>query len=447
MPNNYVATVRQQVTVLRRTGHPDLPYGSTPQVPTAPTALPVIDITSDGGTFPWSETTDPLVVAHAVYLNGNKLPVALGGAARQHILTGLLPNTPYTLRVTRSWAGNVESPVSNQISFTTAGVTPPVEINTLMGVPDNGNNHGYTNWDAWRIYNISQVDGAVSKGAKVVCLTDSGLSYAPSSAGTRSANAQALRDFLMSFYGKTGAPNLHTNVEIHWANGNELDINLSPTAANLTNFAEMCKAYEDVIADFNLASLWFDGTALSSRNGDTDQFLDAQTGAGRRVHQMLTASGGGHASSYYAPGRNDYPNMAPSSYTGNSDPSFVVDPILELAVARNIPRVAIWEFGMPMLITPPPLFPNPGSVQNNPTRRRTYVQDYINYWFQACLDNNLNPKVALYWDQQSGANKGTPQNGGAEGPNPDNRWVNDNTLITPNTATIWREAPASFVPA
>ena len=401
------------------------------QKPTPPTNLRLVGAaTSTTASMTADPSTDNVGVVGYEVRKGSGAYVPISGPGLLHTDSSLSPQqaVQYTWRGYDA-AGNRSDP-SNVLSFTTpgGGGGGGGSVSTLMGVPDNGGAHGYTDWPAWRIYDFSQVNPVLTKGAQVIALTDSGTAIA---GGATAANG--LRSFLMSFYGKTGTPSKNANIQIHFANGNEVDRKSLSALA----FANTYELMEAVIADFPMASLWIDGTALNLRNGVTENYLMAQASSGRRVYQMLD----GYAGSYYSPGRNDYPAMTASSYTGNSVPSFIIDPYIAKAVQKGLTRMAIWEFGMPMLVDDPVGWPNEGNTVRNNTRRRDYVQSFINYWFGACLAAGLTPEVALYWDQQVGAGKGTPSN-----TNPDNRLVNDNTLITPNTATIWRNTATSYVP-
>jgi hypothetical protein len=157
----------------------------------------------------------------------------------------------------------------------------------------------------------------------------------------------------------------------------------------------------------------------------------AQATSGRRLYQMVELAG-----SFYPPGRNDYPAMTLSSYT---DPAFVIDPYIAKALEKGFTKLSIWEFGIPMLWDDPIGWPNAGNLIQNNTKRRDYVQQFMYYFFDTCLANGITPVMAQYWDQQSGANKGTPSNTA-----PDNRLVNDNTRANPSTATAWRNMVTNY---
>lgn len=306
---------------------------------------------------------------------------------------------------------------------------------TLMGINvDNTSGIPNSTWDAIRCYSFTKATSTVTSGTKILAVSDDqGVS---AEGGATSANA--LNTFLLGFYGKTGTPSRNANCQIHWANGNEIDAN----TVNFTSFANTYELMESVIANYPMASLWLDGTINHMRTGATENYLSAQATSGRRVYQMLD----GFAGSYYPSGRNNYPNISATSFTtANSLPQNIVDLFVSKAIEKGITRMAIWEYGMPLACTPPPQYPNPGSTYRDNNRRRDFVQTFINYWMQACIDNGLVPEVAIYWDHQS------PQSGVADGDpgnnNPDNRFITDPVSVSPNTATMWYNAAANFVPA
>jgi hypothetical protein len=292
-----------------------------------------------------------------------------------------------------------------------------------MGVPDNGNDHGYSTWDSSRIYTLGAVTPALASQPKAIALTDSGTS--PDGGA---ASVTRFRNHLLSFYGKTGTPSLHANIETHIAMDNEIDRN---TGLNMTALANTHELMEAMLLDFPKASLWIDLTAFNLRQGTSEQYLMAQATSGRRLYQMVELAG-----SFYPPGRNDYPAMTLSSYT---DPAFVIDPYIAKALEKGFTKLSIWEFGIPMLWDDPIGWPNAGNLIQNNTKRRDYVQQFMYYFFDTCLANGITPVMAQYWDQQSGANKGTPSNTA-----PDNRLVNDNTRANPSTATAWRNMVTNY---
>jgi hypothetical protein len=164
--------------------------------------------------------------------------------------------------------------------------------------------------------------------------------------------------------------------------------------------------------------------------------LNYQASSGRRIYQMLD----GLAGSYYPPGCFTYPDIDPGDYTApTNSPSAIVDPFMQLHADLGIPRASIWEWGHCLAWNAPPGWPNAGVTYRDDTRRAIYTQEFLNYWYQACLNNNVTPALALYWDQQIGSNKGTTSN-----TNPDVRFSTDQTRAIPNTATVWRNAVTVF---
>jgi hypothetical protein len=447
MGQNYISTVVAQETLLRRTGHPDVPYVIGPGRPSAPTlASPIASITTSGGTANWTETTlpsDGTILGHYLYLNGVKqTAITIGAAARSLAITQLDLDTDYDVEISR-YNSTGESPKSNLVSFHTSGTRPPPSGTTLMGVPDNGNPHGFTNWDAWRGYSYGTEDHLVSLGAKILGMTDKN-SYNRLVAGTFTAAqlANAMDAALLAFFGRIGAPSRNAAVQYHVAIGNELDRD----STNKRLVAECYKLSRPVVDKYDNASLWIDLTHsnITSPTSPGQLFMSAiPTSGGGALYTYLD----GIAGSYYPPGRNDYPNMAPVSYTHQhqplpSAPSDVVDDFMVVHNTFGITRSAIWEFGIPILVTPPPYSGTAGSQYNDLTKRPSYVESFIHYWMQACIDNGYTAEEALYWDQQSGANKG-----GSGNNNPDNRFATDNGRLALDTAHAWRRSASTFVPA
>lgn len=343
------------------------------------------------------------------------------GTSLSTVRTGLTPGTAYTFRVRAVDTSNNISPVA-QLNVST--VTQTVTVTTKMGVPDNGNDHGFTNWDFWRVYNLNAsgsatVASVLGKGAVRVGVTDQDASV------TSTSRVATLRTFLTTLYGKTGAPSKNQTLLLDFANGNEIDRAdkaIAPAArgsATRKAFIDTYAAYKAVTDDFDNASLWFDATANQVRGGASNDVVNADTWdilsdtstAGIRLCDLLD----GLAGSYYPPGRKDSP-MTAGSYTGNSAPSAIIDPYMELHALSGVTRAAIWEFGIPIL-------------PSDATKRPTYVAAFADYWLQSCVDNGIEPVGAAYWDQQS-SGAGSPRN----------LLVDDN----PATATAWRNAPANF---
>lgn len=452
----YIPSVDLSTWVLL--GHGAPPVDSQP--PTQPGAITFGTLTSDTIPFSWGASTDNQGVHHyEVRLNSGAWAIVPGGVGgRSFTMIGLSPSTAYTLGVSALDATGNRSTVRTGTATTLAGGGGGGVVATLMGMSDNGNPHRYSTWDSWRVYDTGTGSGrgtalaCVALGAKKIGLTGGG-----STTGVAST-ASGVRSFLNFFYGGPGTPTQHANIETHWANGNELDGDATTAANYFRNLADTFAAVKAVIADYPMASLWMDATqnninsGSSFANSTTNQFLSAVATNGQRIGDMLD----GLAGSYYPPHRNDYPEMTPASYTqSNMTPGYIVDRFITAAKTYGITRLSIWEVGIPVLVNDPiirdghtPAYPRPGLDYNDLTRRPTYMQALLTYWFDQCLANNLVPDIALYWDQQvngssTAADKGTPNNnGGSE--NPDNRLVNDNNLVSPDTATVWRNAPATY---
>lgn len=143
MVANYVATVTDSRQFLRRTGHEDVPYVSL-VAPSAPILQPITITTASGATVQWTETADPGVVRHTVYVDGLKYG-DFGAAALSAQITGLAAATTHTVQVTR-WNGVLESNRSNSQSFTTgtAGTVPPAP--TLAAISNINTGGGTASW-------------------------------------------------------------------------------------------------------------------------------------------------------------------------------------------------------------------------------------------------------------------------------------------------------------
>lgn len=424
--------------------------------PTTPAPLTVVSKTASSMTYAWQASTDASGIKRYEMQQGPaplsaSAPWTPLGLTLGRTVSSLSELTSYTARVRSIDNADNASAAATVTDSTPAGSSGSGLVATLMGVSDSGADHGYANWDAWRIYKYSAVASAVSRGAKVVALTDTGAgSY---TGGAAAANA--LRTFLMGFYGKIGTPSQNATIQIHFANGNEID-NKNPNLLQLANTFELMEA---VIADFPLASLWFDATQHQIDIGNTPAIINAAASSGRKVYQMLD----GLAGSYYPPRRGDYPNITLASYTAaNSTAETVVGLFMNLLASLGAgskpTRMAIWEIGFPAAITPPPpitsgsggAYTGSGSTLNNAHRRGDYLHDFLFYWFDQCLANGLTPEVACYWDQQTLPQGATYVRGSVSaGTNggPDNRWLNDgfNNPGPPwYSATLWRNAPADY---
>lgn len=398
-PGGYSATVTLQWNA------------TPPQVPTAPLTLVRSNLTDTSVSLTWTEDVDATVTKHTVRSStGTVMKDNIAPDVLTTSLTGLSANTAYTVYVTRT-NGVGESGPSPSRSFTTTG-GPPQGI-PLMGVSTTSTDHKFAQWDVVRTYNFSQAAGDVSSYGAVVCaLTDGGTSP---QGGQAAANA--LDAFLLQFYGKTGAPSAHVNVEIHFAHGNEIAKDAPYLSGTLpAAFVNTYALSRPVIDKYDKASLWVDMTQDKIRNN----------GAGPRfkaIAQYLD----GMACSMYPPGRNSQPTVFTAYATYSQEP---LDTVIDWHASFPIcSRFATWEWGTPVDHCTAWGANAGGAVTGSTdlTKRPSYTTGYLDYVYAYLTAAGVEMGPQVYWDNQtSQAAFGPP-----------NQLFHDNGLVTPDTATAW----------
>ncbi|GEM46292.1 glycoside hydrolase family 9 protein [Deinococcus cellulosilyticus] len=98
-------------------GKPIGPVDSTP--PTTPGTLTSGAVTHDSATLTWTASTDNVGVAKYEVYRGNTLLTSVAGNLTTSKLTGLTPETAYTLKLRAVDAAGNASPYSNTVTFTT----------------------------------------------------------------------------------------------------------------------------------------------------------------------------------------------------------------------------------------------------------------------------------------------------------------------------------------
>ena len=123
-----IFTVSIAVLLLFSCCTPDSPSDSDTAAPSTPTNLVASSITSNSFHLTWNASSDNVgVTNYIVYLNNN---LAVTASATNADITGLTPNTVYTVTVkAKDAAGNL-SAASSSISVTTLTLNPTAFINT-----------------------------------------------------------------------------------------------------------------------------------------------------------------------------------------------------------------------------------------------------------------------------------------------------------------------------
>jgi hypothetical protein len=266
---------------------------------------------------------------------------------------------------------------------------------TLMGVSASKYDHGgISKWDAMRVYSLAKVATAIQAGAKIVALSDDSGSPPMKIAGGQ-ASANALDTWLSSFY------TAHPNVEVDFANGNEVD---TGTNVDMAGFAATYAAMRQVIDKYPKASLWIDLTHYKISQGVSDAFMQAAA-------PYLD----GVAASIYPPGRKQSP-IVWSAY-----PSFVND-VFQIAAKYGIRKVALWETGI-----------GPDVQHNDANHRPYYAAHLAKYVYEYAQQNGFELPVMLWWDSiASQANA------------PDDILSDDLAGANPSTAEAWKNWQSYF---
>lgn len=336
-----------------------------------------------------STDDDTGVARYEWQIGASSSPWASSGLARVWTFTGLDPVSAYTVSVRAvDKAGNTSG--VRQITAATGTALPPPS-SVLMGVSNSNETHGgFTHWDVMRVYTFGAVADAVAVGAKVVALTDE--KGCPMAGGQQSADI--LDRQLTTIFGKW------PTLEVHWANGNEVDAD----APNMTQYKATMAAMRAVVDKHKAlgrkVSLWIDLTASHVRNADgSTNFEVAWRDAAAQYID-------GIAGSFYPPGRLKTPVVF-------TDYPTYLDPFFDVALNWGVRRLSCWETGIPI---------DTGDKQHRPR----YINGFIRYLISKAATTGVDLSVLCYWDKQ--------KTGG-----PDNRFAADPAGTNPTTAAAWHD--------
>lgn len=225
--------------------------GAPVGTPTAPTNLTRGTTTSTSVMLQWSETADASVTKHSVYRGVALLVDNLSASATSTTVTGLTPNTTYTLAVSRTNAQG-SSPLSNSVTFTTPTGSGPSVI-TMMGSSQNQTVSG--DWDGYRVYTssalYSRANQTGSRRVKFLAYSEDGPNIGGSNPNYTTV-FNHVRDELDTFYyGGTGQTfSARWGIKFYWSNGNENyakgALSATPhTAAGISAYTVSMKALYD----------------------------------------------------------------------------------------------------------------------------------------------------------------------------------------------------------
>lgn len=422
----------------------DDPLGSPAGAPTAPQSLASSAITQTTATLTWVAPTSnggSTILHYRVYRNNVGIANVTFPTLTYNV-TGLAANTTYDFKVTAVNAAG-SSVYSNAAVFTTSAVPggivqdPVIGVNSAEPEPDY-----YSDWQAKRIYRWSQMNSSATAGTKIIAVTDD-----PNISVTgTSASATTWRNALISFYEGSGS-SARQDIEVHIANGNEIDRDWQGTTVVPTSFFTTCELIYNVVHEeispgvrrFPKASMWIDLTTwqvttanVVNRYRAAAPFLD------------------GIAASMYPPGRQSDPVV----WSRYSD---YIDPIFDLAEDwrldnPNIKMMGCWEVGSPIDHAFDSGLPNSGGTTNWSIRPRYFAggrasgatgattiqpmgsnyEGFLNYVLRQCVERQFVCKELIYWNEQSNPDI----------PNPfkhDRIGVSANPGPAPDTVTAWHD--------
>ena len=425
------------------------------QVPSAPTGFSRGAPAMTSVQLSWLETADATVDKHGLYEGNVLVRDNIDSAALTYTYAGLTPGSVHSSVNIRRHNSGGWSPASNNLTFTTPSV-PPVTQDATIGTSINGRWPSfYNDWKAARVYKISDVISTFTANPtlQIMAVTDDqGVSRSSGAAGA----AQVLGMLNNFYYGGTGNTPIasRAQVEIHWANGNEVD-----------------REYQTGTLPANVIDTWrlMYNAVHTELSPGVRRFPRASMGVDLTIGNVKTAGSGPRfkaiaqycdfmAASFYPPGRQPFPKIF-SRYTD------FVDPLIDVATDWNatyptMTMVACWEIGMPIDHSNPDGSPNNGGTTNWSIRPRfmaggrasgptgvTTIQPmgsnyegFLNYLYRLCVERNLILKEILYWNEQS---------------NPDipNPFENDEIPSSPNPTsgpdlvTAWHDwTPGSRLP-
>jgi hypothetical protein len=258
-----------------------------------------------------------------------------------------------------------------------AAQTPPPSTATMCTSKGDDLHDGYPNWDAVRVYQFGSVAKPISAGAKILAITDPGISNTGGQ-----ASADALDTQLGSFF------QAHPNIEVEWGNDNEADRDI--TSSNAAAFANTYKLMRPVIDKYKnqgrKISMWVD---LTQNNVSSSNDFEAT------IMQGVAPYLDGVAASMYPP-----------STTMADFPGFL-DPIFALTKHWGIKRIAMWEGGShvetdtsrtSIALTDVNGVKTTYHVSSYAQIRPLWTAYYAKYLVDAGVKNNLTVDVLCWWD-------------------------------------------------
>jgi hypothetical protein len=282
---------------------------------------------------------------------------------------------------------------------------PPPPGSVTMGVSKADDLHdGYPSWDAVRVYQFGSVAKPISNGAKIICLTDSGIS----TTGGQSA-ANQLDTSLASFFKS------YPNVEVHWGSGNEIDahVTTSNVAAYITTLKAMRTVIDKYQAQGRKVSMWIDLTQNHIRTSSDYEAWLMQDAA-----PLLD----GMACSMYPPGTDlaDFPAF--------------LDGIFATAKHWGLKRLDCWEGGAK--IEPTTTTTSMALTDVNGTKttykvssykqiRPLWAAYYAKYMVDSGAKNGISVEALCWWDNDT--------------PGRETAFSHDPTGTSPRTVEVWRD--------
>lgn len=423
------------------------PVDTTP--PTSPSALVVSNKTSSSFTLAWTGSTDVSGIArYETKIDGGQW--ISNGKTLSRDFAGLAAgdHQVQVRAIDGSAAANPSSPAQTTVTLVvTGGGGGTTKVSTIMGVNFDTQGSEYDGlWKALRVYRTGSVASAIATGATYIAFTDENGILATGGA----ASVAKFKTLFDQTWGGPGAPSKNKNVLMPVATLNEGDTDYA-NGMNFTQVADTMELLGALVEQYDNASLWFDFTRYHIGTGDAAKVMAFKSSSGRTIGSML-AQWGGMAGSYYPTGQDSktygYPTVLPQMYTVASDtPQTIVDPYITLAEQYGIKRMAMWEYGIPAGINPPPKYASPGSIYSDKNARPNWVKALIEYWMTSCLSHGMDPEASIYWDKQvpiSGGGSGTGEVGNG---NHDDRFTTDSFFSpkpSPTTAGVVFNAATNY---
>lgn len=400
-----------------------LQFGGAPvNQPTAPTGFAASSITETSMRLAWTETADPTVTKHGLFLGSSSTPYLdnLGATINSYDLTGLAPGTTLTNLSVKRFNG-VWSPASNQITPTTL-TEPPVSFTMLIGV---NTNHaapgGFPDWDLYRAYTenamLAKANKTGSSRPKMLFYSKQGANYGGSSPVYTTVYNEVLADLESFYYTTGGAPSARANIKLVVMNGNENSDKgaLSPapaagashTDAQVANYLISQKAVYDAchyapggVRRYPNAFASSNPTQEQERKGWVEKWLHASA----RYHDIVVWS-------MYPPGRGvndpawavnprwDWPTFNEALYA-NTQVGFLIRCFRRTKLAQAQARIDTGDNTFKLAIGTGEV-----GIASNPNDRacRPYyaVHALFGAMWQLAVQFNLEMWGACWWDQRT----------------------------------------------